>query len=158
MNAALGRAGPGAAVERDHDGHGTGPLAVGTFVVGRGMVDEVGPMRVNLRNAGHSAGAQMASGGADRVGRHGVVPGPENGVGYDHGHRDVHPVGRRGPGVPGLVDAEPVEVRDALDARVMLREQVEHGLPQSFGNADLDAHGAPAVPDGPRYAELVSAA
>lgn len=152
MDAALGRVGPGGAVERDDDGDGAGTLAVGAVVVGAGVLDPVVAVRVDLRDPGHPSGPQMAAGCADRISRHDVVPGPQDRVWDDDGHRDVHLVVRRGAGVPGLVDAEPVEIRDALDTRIVLGEQVEHGLPEGLGDAGLDVHAASAWVDGPRYA------
>ena len=138
-------------MERDDDGDGARPLAVGAVVVGVGVLDPVVAVRVNLSDPGHSFGAQVAAGGADRVGRHDVVPGPQDRVGDDNGHRDVHLVARRDVGVSGLVDLEPVEVRDALDARLVLGEQVEHGLPEGLWDAHLGAHAASVRLDGPRY-------
>ena len=157
MDAALGRVGPGGAVERDDDGEGSGSLAVGTVVVGVGVLDPVVAVRVDLRDPGHPFGAQMAAGCADRVSRYDVVPGPQNRIGDDDGHHDVHLVVRGGAGVPGLVDAEPVEVRNALDTWIVLGEQVEHGLPEGVGDADLNSHAASTWADVPRYAGLLRA-
>lgn len=153
----LGDFGSGGAVEGDNDGDGTGTLAVGAVVVGAGMLDPAVGVRVHLRDAGHPFDAQVAAGRADRSSRHNVVPGPKDRVGDGDVHRDVHLVVRRDARVLAFIDAEPVQVRDSLDTRLVLREQVENGLPEGFGDADLGGHAASVRVDGPRYAELLRA-
>lgn len=91
----------------------------------------------------------MAACDANRLRRHDVVPGPQDRVRDDDAHRDVHLVARRGVGIPGLVDEEPVEVGDPLDSRIVLGEQVEDGLPEGLGDTGLDGHAATAPLEGP---------
>lgn len=157
MDTAVGDVGPAGAVERDDNGEGPWLLAVGAVVVRGGVLDAVAAVGVDLCSPDHSSGAQVLAGLADGLRRHDVVPRAEDCVGDDDGDRDVDLVVWRGVRVSGLVDAEPVEVRDALDAWLMLVEQVEDCLPERLGDADLGRHAAFSWVDGPRYAEPLRA-
>lgn len=112
---------------------------------------------MDLRHPGHPLGAQMTTGSADCLSWHVVVPGPQHRVGDDNGNCDIDLVSWRKAGVSRLVHSEAVEVSNALKARIMLGEQLEHSPPECLGDADLDGHPAPTWVDGPRYAELMSA-
>lgn len=145
------------AMERNDDRDRAWPLAVGTVIVGRRVLDPIVPVRMDLRHTGHPSKTEMATRLTDGVCRHDVVPRTQGGIGNDHGRRDEHQVLWRNTGVAGLVDAEPVQVSHALDTRFMLSEQIEHGVPDCLGDPDLCAHAACARFDGPTYAGPLSA-
>lgn len=149
MDAAVGDVRACGAVEGDHDGQRPGALAVGAFVVGVGVLDPVVAVGVDLRDARHALGAQVLPRPADGLCRDDVVPAPQEGIRDDHGRRDIDFGVAGQAGVAVLVDAEAVEVGDALDAGLMLFEQIEQALPDSIRDADFGAHAAPAVRDGP---------
>lgn len=149
VNSARGDVGSRGAVVRDDDGDRPGLLAIGKIVVGAGVLDPVVAVRVDLRDPRHPFGAQVAARRADCLRTNEVIPGSQHRVRNDDGHGDEGMVICGRPGIPRLVDAEPVEVRDALDTRLVLREQVEHGLPQSLRDTDGCRHAAFAWVDGP---------
>jgi hypothetical protein len=144
-------------VERDDDRDGARSLTVCVPVVVVGVLDPVVTVRMNLRQTPHLFGPQMLARRPHRVSRHGVVPGPKNRLGDYNGRGHEHLIPRQDARVSRLVDAESVEIRNALDTRVVLGEQREHGVPDALRNADLDSHTASTCFDEPRYPEPLRA-
>lgn len=146
---------PGAvdAVEGDDDRHGTRALAVGAVVVGRRVLQPVVPVRVDLRHPRHPLHPQVASRGAYGLGRDGVVPGSQQGIWDDDGRGDEDGSVGVEAVVTRLIDGEPVEVDDSLDARRVRGEQLEYGAPERVGNPNLRArvraHGTSGRVEGP---------
>ncbi len=112
---------------------------------------------MDLRDAGRPLGAQVAAGLADGLCRHDVVLRSQDCVGDDDGRCDVELVVGGHARVAAFVDAEAVDVRDALDPGRVLSEQLEDGLPERGGDADLRRHAALAMLDRPAYAGPSSA-
>lgn len=125
-------------MEGDDDRNGTRALAVGTVVVSRRVLQPVVPVRVDLRHPRHPLHPQVASRGAYGLGRDGVVPGSQPGIWDDDGRGDEGGGGVEAV-VARLVDGEPVEVDDSLDARRVRGKQVEYGAPERVGNPNLCA-------------------
>lgn len=122
MNTAFVDVGAALAVERDDDGQGPRPLAVGAVVVGVGVLDPIVAVRVDLCDARHPLGAQVATSLADGLRRHDVVLRPQERIGNDDGRCDVDLVVAGHVRVPALVDRKAVDVGDALDFRLVLSE------------------------------------
>lgn len=110
------------------------PLAVRLTVVCGGVVNVVGAVGVDLREAGHAQSAQVTSGGAHVIGSDPEPAGMQLSVGdRDRRDHDRRLSDRDGAIILGGVDGaetEPVEVGDPFETVVVAGKLGQHLAPQ----------------------------
>ena len=97
-----------------HDGNSTGSLRVGHVVVATRVAEAITTMRVYLRQANHSVGAEVLPSFVHLACCDGVVTHLALGVRDDYGRHDAD-----------VLEPVPIEERDALHVRLLLGELIE---------------------------------